>query len=199
MYQTLDSFPGNKLLIHEWVFRCLEFETFNSNKIKLPCLDLISNFMEKQLSFSYHSYENWRQTELIPKDVQEKLEALLETAYAPYSNYPVSSVVIMESGDQVVGSNQENAAYPDGLCAERVSVLAAKAAYPDQRIAAVYIMTAEDQRSPAAPCGSCRQVLHEAELRQTDPFDVYLLNKTNVALEFKGVQGLLPFSFTLPK
>ena len=155
--------------------------------------------MEKQLSFSYHSYENWRQTELIPKDVQEKLEALLETAYAPYSNYPVSSVVIMESGDQVVGSNQENAAYPDGLCAERVSVLAAKAAYPDQRIAALYIMTAEDQRLPTAPCGSCRQVLHEAELRQTDPFDVYLLNKTNVALEFKGVQGLLPFSFTLPK
>lgn len=162
-------------------------------------MDLISTFMEKQLTFSYHSYENWRQTELIPKNVQEKLEALLETAYAPYSNYPVSSVVIMESGAQVVGSNQENAAYPDGLCAERVSVLAAKAAYPNQRIAAVYIMTAEEQRSPAAPCGSCRQVLHEAELRQNEPFDLYLLNKTNVALEFKGVQGLLPFSFTLPK
>ena len=93
--------------------------------------------MEKQLTFSYHSYENWRQTELIPKDVQKKLEDLLETAYAPYSNYPVSSVVIMESGAHVVGSNQENAAYPDGLCAERVSVLAAKAAYPDQRIVAV--------------------------------------------------------------
>ena len=160
---------------------------------------LISTFMEKQLTFSYHSYENWRQTELIPKDVQKKLEDLLETAYAPYSNYPVSSVVIMESGVHVVGSNQENAAYPDGLCAERVSVLAAKAAYPDQRIVAVYIMTAEEQRSPAAPCGSCRQVLHEAELRQNEPFDLYLLNKTNVALEFKGVQGLLPFSFTLPK
>ena len=162
-------------------------------------MELISTFMEKQLTFRYHSYENWRQTELISKDVQNKLEALLETAYAPYSNYPVSSVVIMESGAQVVGSNQENAAYPDGLCAERVSVLAAKAAYPDQRIAAVYIMTAEEQRSPAAPCGSCRQVLHEAELRQNEPFDLYLLNKTNIALEFKGVQGLLPFSFTLPK
>jgi len=141
-------------------------------------LDLISTFMEKQLTFRYNSYENWRQTELIPIDVQEKLESLLETAYAPYSNYPVSSVVVMESGTQVVGTNQENAAFPDGLCAERVSVLAAKAAYPNQRIAAVYIMTAEEERTPAAPCGSCRQVLHEAELRQSEPFDLYLVNKT---------------------
>jgi cytidine deaminase len=105
----------------------------------------------------------------------------------------------MESGAMIVGTNQENAAFPSGLCAERVAVLAAKAAHPNEAIETVYIMTGESEREPAAPCGSCRQVLHETELRQTEPFELILLNKTHNALAFTGVQGLLPFSFTLPR
>ena len=85
------------------------------------------------------------------------------------------------------------------LCAERVAVLAAKAAHPNEAIETVYIMTGESEREPAAPCGSCRQVLHETELRQTEPFELILLNKTHKALAFTGVKGLLPFSFTLPE
>jgi cytidine deaminase len=99
----------------------------------------------------------------------------------------------------MVGTNQENAAFPDGLCGERVAVLAAKATFPHERIKAVYIMTGEQERSPAAPCGSCRQVLHETELRQEEPYQLFLMNRTADALEFTGVQDLLPFSFTLPK
>ena len=155
--------------------------------------------MEHEITLQYRTYENWRQTLAIPKAIAERLEALLLSAYAPYSNYPVSSIVVMESGEMIVGTNQENGAVPSGLCAERVAVLAAKAAHPNEAIQIVYIMTGESEREPAAPCGSCRQVLHETELRQIRPFELILLNKTDKALAFTGVQGLLPFSFTLPE
>ena len=155
--------------------------------------------MEHQITLHYKTHENWRKTSDFPKEITERLESLLKTAHAPYSNYPVSSIVVMESGAMIVGTNQENAAFPSGLCAERVAVLAAKAAHPHEAIQTVYIMTGESEREPAAPCGSCRQVLHETELRQTEPFELILLNKTNKALAFAGVQGLLPFSFTLPE
>ena len=149
--------------------------------------------MEHQITLHYRTYENWRKIRSIPKEIAERLEALLNTAHAPYSNYPVSSVVVMESGAMIVGTNQENAAFPSGLCAERVAVLAAKAAHPNEAIQTVYIMTGESEREPAAPCGSCRQVLHETELRQTEPFELILLNKTHKALAFTGVTGPTTF------
>ena len=155
--------------------------------------------MKKTRSIHYALHENWRTSGLVPKDIEQKLEDLLQTAYAPYSNYPVASLVVMEDNTHVVGTNQENAAFPDGLCGERVAVLAAKAAYPSEAIKAVYIMTGESKRAPAAPCGSCRQVLHETEMRQSNPYQLFLMNRTKDALEFSGIQDLLPFSFTLPK
>lgn len=155
--------------------------------------------MQQEKTIRYTLHRDWRTSEIVPKTIEKKLEELLKSAYAPYSNYPVSSVVLLDNGHTVVGTNQENAAFPDGLCGERVAVLAAKAAYPKERIKAIYIMTGEQERSPAAPCGSCRQVLHETEIRQEVPYQLFLMNRTADALEFKGVQDLLPFSFTLPK
>lgn len=154
--------------------------------------------MKKSLSIHYTLHKNWRVSGLVPEVVRQKLEDLLQTAYAPYSNYPVASIVVMEDNTHVVGTNQENAAYPDGLCSERVAVLAAKAAYPSDAIKAIYIMTGESERLPAAPCGSCRQVLHETEMRQSKPYQLFLMNRTKDALEFSGIQNLLPFGFTLP-
>jgi len=154
--------------------------------------------MKKTRSIHYALHENWRSSGLVPKEIEQKLEDLLQTAYAPYSNYPVASIVVMDDNTHVVGTNQENAAFPDGLCGERVAVLAAKAAYPSEAIKAVYIMTGESERAPAAPCGSCRQVLHETEMRQSKPYQLFLMNRTKDALEFSGIQDLLPFSFTLP-
>lgn len=154
--------------------------------------------MKKSLSIHYTLHKNWRVSGLVPEVVRQKLEDLLQTAYAPYSNYPVASIVVMEDNTHVVGTNQENAAFPDGLCSERVAVLAAKAAYPSDAIKAIYIMTGESERLPAAPCGSCRQVLHETEMRQSKPYQLFLMNRTKDALEFSGIQNLLPFGFTLP-
>ena len=84
-------------------------------------------------------------------------------------------------------------------CVENGSQSSQLAAFPKERIKAIYIMTSEQERFPAAPCGSCRQVLHETELRQEVPYQLFLMNRTADALEFFGVQDLLPFSFTLPK
>ena len=81
--------------------------------------------MQQDKTIHYRLHKDWRESAVIPTAVAKQLESLLSTAYAPYSNYPVSSIVIMQSGDLVVGTNQENAAFPSGLCAERVAVLAA--------------------------------------------------------------------------
>ena len=130
--------------------------------------------MKKTRSIHYALHEKLEVIGLGSKGNEQKLEDLLQTAYAPYSNYPVASIVVMEDNTHVVGTNQENAAFPDGLCGERVAVLAAKAAYPSEAIKAVYIMTGESERAPAAPCGSCRQVLHETEMRQSKPLSIIL-------------------------
>ena len=128
----------------------------------------------------------------------QSARAVRENAYAPYSNYPVSSIVVLDNGEIFVGTNQENAAFPSGMCAERVAVFAAQSAWPTTPISSIYIMTGETEREPAAPCGACRQVLHESEYRQKEPYNLYLLNRGDVLLRFKGVQDLLPFSFSLP-
>lgn len=154
--------------------------------------------MKKTKTICYRLIENWRNTDIVPPAIAQQLDDLLNDAYAPYSSYPVSSIVVLDNGEQFLGTNQENAAFPSGLCAERVSVLAAKAARPHVPIKAVYIMTGETERAPAAPCGACRQVLHEAELRQPHPYDLFILNRTPDLMAFHGVQDLLPFSFTLP-
>jgi cytidine deaminase len=150
-------------------------------------------------ALEFEKFNNYREEGIVNPITLGELEGLLKHAYAPYSNYPVSCIIYLDNGEKVVGTNQENAAFPSGLCAERVAVLAAKAAYPQASVREIYIMTNEEVRSPAAPCGACRQVLHEVELRQEKPYELYLLNKTDELFKFKGIQTLLPLSFTLPK
>ena len=154
--------------------------------------------MKQSKQITYEHDTNWRTLELIPQTIATRLEELLQNAYAPYSNYPVSSIVVLDNGEVFVGTNQENAAFPSGMCAERVAVFAAQSAWPTTPISSIYIMTGETEREPAAPCGACRQVLHESEYRQKEPYDLYLLNRGDVLLRFKGVQDLLPLSFSLP-
>lgn len=155
--------------------------------------------MKKEHCIRYEQIENWREQGVVPAEIQSQLEELLNTAYAPYSHYPVASVVVMANGAVFVGTNQENASFPAGVCAERVAILAAKAAHPATAVDAVYIMTRESKRMPAAPCGVCRQVLSEVELRQEEAFDLLLMNETSTLLRFKGMQDLLPFRFTMPE
>lgn len=120
-----------------------------------------------------------------------------EMAYAPYSNYKVGAALRLESGRIVLGNNQENAAYPSGLCAERVALFAARAQYPNERIEAIAVLTAGALPAlPASPCGACRQVMVEFEALQRSPIQVMLASIDGRAMFVSSAAELLPFCFT---
>lgn len=117
-------------------------------------------------------------------------------AYAPYSNFQVGAVVILSDGTLVTGNNQENVAYPSGLCAERVALFSAGAHYPAMPIRAVAIVAMKDGiiQNEISPCGACRQVLLESEARYNHPIQILLCGKEAVRM-IRSAVALLPFSF----
>ena len=119
----------------------------------------------------------------------------LKNSYSPYSNYPVAAAVLLDNGEVITGSNQENAAYPSGMCAERVAVFSAKSQYPKAKIEQLAIVVASDDGGVVAPCGACRQVLIEYELLQEDTFLLILGSPKGKIYTFSGLRGLLPFYF----
>lgn len=119
----------------------------------------------------------------------------LKNAYAPYSEFRVSSAVLLENEKVILGTNQENAAYPSGLCAERVAIFSAKSQFPNQKISKLVITTEQSRELPFSPCGSCRQVIAEYEHQQKSPIEIILKAGESKVWVFKSIQDLLPFSF----
>jgi cytidine deaminase len=121
-----------------------------------------------------------------------------EVAYAPYSNFQVGAALMLENGKCVKGCNQENVAYPSGLCAERVAVFASYAQYPGIVMNTIAI-TAKSKNfivdNPITPCGSCRQVLAEYEHLQGSPIRVILTGETGKVLVIQKIEDILPLSF----
>lgn len=140
-------------------------------------------------------------SELTP-DEQELIKTsrkMTTQAYAPYSGFFVGAAVLLENGEIITGSNQENAAYPSGLCAERVAVFAASAKFPGIKIKAIAISGNSKSRDidrPVTPCGACRQVMLEYEVKQDEPFKVYLSGYSGKIYVIEKVQDLLPLSFS---
>jgi len=125
-------------------------------------------------------------------------EAALQ-AYAPYSKFKVGAAVLLGNGVIVQGNNQENAAYPSGLCAERVALYYANAIYPDQFVEAIAITaigSASVINEPISPCGACRQVMAEYENKAKHPMRVILQGQEGAVLVLPAMKNLLPFSFT---
>lgn len=120
-----------------------------------------------------------------------------ENSYARYSQFKVGAAVRLHDGRIVIGANQENAAYPSGLCAERTAIFAAQANYPQQPIECLAIAAADNdglRPKPVSPCGACRQVILEVEDRYKQPVEI-LLCGTEQVYRFKSVKDLLPLSF----
>ncbi len=121
-----------------------------------------------------------------------------EKAYAPYSSFKVGAALELESGEIILGNNQENAAYPSGLCAERVAVFHAGATHPNAIIKNMAI-TAKSLNnkvtSPVAPCGACRQVLAEYEVKQKEPLAIYFMGETGKIIKANSIKDLLPLLF----
>jgi cytidine deaminase len=121
-----------------------------------------------------------------------------KNAYAPYSKFRVGASVLLNDGTVIRGNNQENAAYPSGLCAERVAMFYANANYPNTSVnaLAIVVINPEDEiiDENIAPCGSCRQVISETEMRFKKPVRILLVSKNSV-LVFNSIEDLLPLSF----
>ena len=120
-----------------------------------------------------------------------------EKAYAPYSEFKVGAAVLLKNGETFIGSNQENAAYPSGLCAERVAIYQASTQYPDEEIEMIAISgSAQDPTAyPVSPCGACRQSLSEYETKQKKLIPVYFMGAEGEIVQTESIKDLLPFLF----
>lgn len=119
-------------------------------------------------------------------------------AYAPYSKFRVGVAILLDNGKIVLGSNQENAAYPSGLCAERVAIFQAGAVYPEAKIIRMAITAASDTNTTAAPippCGACRQSIAEYEFKQETPIEIYFMGEIGAVYKSDSLKNLLPFMF----
>ena len=137
----------------------------------------------------------------LPESIQElinKAQQARNSAYAPYSRFKVGACVLLEDGNYIIGSNQENAAFPSGLCAERVTVYAAGANFPNQKIVAMAIVAGSidhANQKPIPPCGACRQALAEYEVKQTDSISLFFMGTDGKVVKSPSVENLLPLVF----
>jgi cytidine deaminase len=151
---------------------------------------------KKSLNIEFLEHDNLRDE--LPKNIVELLHLTdknLNNAYAPYSNFKVSCALQLANNKIVLGTNQENAAYPSGLCAERVAIFAAKSQYPDQKVEKLVITTEQYRETPFSPCGACRQVIAEYEHQQKASIEIILKAGNSKVWVFKSIGDLLPFSF----
>lgn len=150
--------------------------------------------MHLQIPYSIIRREDYDETMLSLE--QAAIEAA-KTAYAPYSHFQVGAAALLLDGTIVKGSNQENAAYPSGLCAERTALFQAGALYPDQPVVKLFLAAFAPDGSRVngiAPCGACRQVLMETSTRYNHPFEV-ILSSESEATVIPDNRLLLPFGF----
>ena len=139
--------------------------------------------------------------EMEDKELIANAREAFTTAYAPYSGFLVGASVLLDNGEIINGSNQENVAYPSGLCAERVALFYAGARFPDAKIKtiAVSVMSKNFKVTDViSPCGACRQVMAEYEDKQEQAIKVILHSPTDQVLIANTVESLLPFMFKSP-
>lgn len=121
-----------------------------------------------------------------------------ESAYAPYSNFHVGAALVLANNLIFKGNNQENAAYPSGICAERVAVFTASAACPGVAIKTIAVVAKTEAfklENPATPCGACRQVIAEYEMLSGEPIRIILQGNTDKIWILEGITNLLPLMF----
>ena len=153
---------------------------------------------KEEIRFEYEQYDSI--DELTNEDAKlvEAARKITEKAYAPYSNFLVGAVALLPNGETVAGTNQENASYPVGICAERVLLSSASMLHTDVPIdtmAVSYHNLNGDSSKPVSPCGMCRQALHEYEDRTGQPIRLILSGMNGKILILKSASLLLPMSF----
>ena len=153
---------------------------------------------EETLTLHYKTY-SYDELPALDRQLIDRAKSACSSSYAPYSHFHVGAAVLLENGEIINGSNQENAAYPSGICAERCTIFYANSRYPESAVLALAIAAStapgEFLSSPITPCGACRQVLLETQRRFNSPMRI-LLYGTSQVLVFNSIDTLLPFQFT---
>lgn len=153
---------------------------------------------KERFEFEYESYPSVDDLPEADAELLRRARAATSEAYAPYSNFHVAAAARLANGKIISGTNQENASYPVGICAERVLLSAASAVYPDQPIDAIavtYDSRAVHSDHPVAPCGMCRQALQEFEGRFQQPIRLIMGGMSGEIMVIPSTSYLLPFSF----
>lgn len=130
--------------------------------------------------------------------LMEKAVEARKKAYAPYSKFNVGCALLLENGKIILGNNQENAAYPSGMCAERVAIWKAGSEFPNMTVKKIAITAASSQTKvdkPVGPCGACRQTLSEYEINQKTPIEILFMGEVGKIIKTESLLSLLPFSF----
>lgn len=141
-----------------------------------------------------YSYDELNETD---RNLVEQAKKATKTSYAPYSKFNVGAAVLLENGETISGSNQENAAFPSGTCAERTTIFYASARFPGVRFCKLAIAAFTDGEfveEPISPCGACRQAILEYEKLGGQPIEILLAGRNKV-YKLQGIRSLLPLSF----
>jgi cytidine deaminase len=145
-----------------------------------------------------HKYDTVAELPLADQELLAMAKEAVETSYAPYSNFHVGCALRLNNGVVVKGSNQENIAYPSGLCAERVAIFSAGATYPNEGVQSMAITVKADKfkvTEPIMSCGACLQSMSEYEIRFKQPMRIILQGETGVVYIAEGLKTFLPYMF----
>lgn len=154
--------------------------------------------MKKQLTIDYEWLNHWKELPASEITLIEKAYEAAKDAYAPYSNFSVGAAVLLADGTIVKGNNQENIAYPSGLCAERVALFYTGANYPNTTVKTIVVVARGDLIALdecVSPCGSCRQVIAESESRQDEAIRIILVAQDGTTWIFSSIKDILVFPF----
>ena len=134
----------------------------------------------------------------VDKNLMEAAIQAAKNAYAPYSEFSVGAALLMEDNSIITGNNQENAAYPSGMCAERVAIWKAGSSYPNKKVKKIAISAFSSNKKlnkPVGPCGACRQTLLEYEINQKEVMEIFFMGEIGNVVKTNSIASLLPFSF----
>lgn len=151
-----------------------------------------------KLEINYTCYETWDDAPEHYRQLMQEARKAKDGSYAPYSNFNVGAALLLNNGQVIHGSNQENASYPIGFCAERTALSAAASLASHEKIKSIAITCSSVHnpvKTPAAPCGICRQTIFEAECKHKQDIEVILMGETGEMYVFKSIKDLLPLHF----
>jgi len=153
---------------------------------------------DHHISSRFILYQNSGELSEIENELLQKAIEARTNAYAPYSEFNVGASLLMDDGSIFTGNNQENAAYPSGICAERVAIWTAMSQLPEGKIKKIVVTASSNKtkvKRPVAPCGACRQAIAEYEIKQDSDIEIFFTGETGEIVKAHSIKDLLPWLF----